>query len=113
MSTPPATTTTVVAVTMTPAAVRTDGGSLRSRDMRRSMTFKRPTCGTLRPSDRLWAGLHEGSDQPEEREEDPKEEHPPVAVSERPEAQEEEQQQVQKQAADTDSPPHTSSIRWF
>jgi hypothetical protein len=60
------------------------------------MTFKRLACGTLRPSGRLWAGLHEGSDQPEEREEDPEEEHPPMAVSERPEAKEEEQQQAQE-----------------
>src|SRR4026209_1135363 len=103
MSAPPATTTTVVAVTMTPAAVRTDGGSLRNRDMRRSMTFKRATCGTLRPLGRLWGGVHAGPDQPKQREEDPEEEHPPMAVSERPEAEEEEQQHVQDEAADADS----------
>ena len=48
--------------------------------------------------------MHEGSDQPEQREEYPAEEQPPVSVSERPEAEEEEQQQVQDQAADTRFP---------
>jgi hypothetical protein len=47
-------TTTVVAVTMTPAAVRTDGGSLRNRVKRRSMTFKRAICA------RLFFGLSAG-----------------------------------------------------
>src|ERR1700675_3097810 len=47
ISTPPATTTMVVAVTMTPAAVRTDGGSLRNRVRRRSVRSDRATCATL------------------------------------------------------------------
>jgi len=39
MSTPPTTTTIAVAVTMTLAAVRTEGGSRRNRDIRRSIGF--------------------------------------------------------------------------
>ena len=42
---PPATTTTAVAVTMTRAAIRTEGGSRRKRDMLRSIGFGRATRG--------------------------------------------------------------------
>jgi hypothetical protein len=42
ISTPAPTTTAVVAMTITPAAFRTDGGSRKKRATRRSMRFRRP-----------------------------------------------------------------------
>src|SRR5262249_58684142 len=55
MGLPPTTTTTAVAVTMTPAALRTDGGWRRRREVRRSIRFGRGTrAGRLNaPSPRL------------------------------------------------------------
>jgi hypothetical protein len=45
IKTSPTTTTTAVAVTFTPAAVITDGGWRRKRDMPRSISFGRTTRG--------------------------------------------------------------------
>ena len=46
MRTPPTTVISSVAVTITLAAIRTDGGSRRKRDIRRSMGFGRGMLGT-------------------------------------------------------------------
>src|SRR5215211_7949904 len=52
---------------------------------------------------------HERTDHPEQREEDPEKEHPPVSVSERHEPEREAHEQVQTDAADSNCPPHDSS----
>ena len=57
----------------------------------------------------LWR-LHEGAEDPQNREEDPEEEHPAVSISERCKPERERNEQVQKEAAETDSPPHSSSF---
>jgi hypothetical protein len=47
MSTPAPTVTRSVATTMMLTALRTDAGSCRNLDMRRSMTFGHATCPTV------------------------------------------------------------------
>src|SRR5262245_62280005 len=57
----------------------------------------------------LWPP-HERAEDPEDREEDSEEEHPPVSVPERHETKREGDGEVQKQAAESNSPPHGSSL---
>src|SRR5262245_16113761 len=54
MSTPAPTTTTTVALTITPAALRTESGSRTKRSSRRSTTFHRPMANSLLRC-RCWA----------------------------------------------------------
>src|SRR4249919_3102785 len=61
-------------------------------------------------SNSLVRRLHDGADEPEQREEDPEDEHPPVALAERSQAEREQDDEVQEEAAKTDSPPHESSF---
>jgi len=50
--------------------------------------------------------LHERADDPEQREEDPQEEHPSVPVSQRPDSEPDEEDDPEK-SAEADSPPHS------
>src|SRR5262245_9944800 len=101
MRTPPTTTTTAVAVTMTPAAVRTEGGSRRKRDVRRSIRLGRGTRGTVVLVATRRHRRDHRTDDPEERQEDARDEHHPVPLPERHHPQREDQDEVQ-QAAETD-----------
>src|SRR5205814_3763896 len=53
---------------------------------------------------------HERAEDPENREEDSEEEHPPVPVPERHQAEREHQDEVQDPGTDSDSPPHSPSL---
>src|SRR5262245_65947070 len=53
---------------------------------------------------------HEGTEDPENREEDPEEEQPSVPVSQRHDAERDEQDDVQDAPTDANSPPHDSSL---
>ena len=87
-------------------------GSSRQRPARRSSTSARscpnslvaPARLGLSGLRRLW--LHHGSDKPQQREEDPEEEHPPVSISEGYEPDREQQGEVQKGATNSDPQPH-------
>src|SRR5262245_60599924 len=53
---------------------------------------------------------HERAEDPEDREENPEEEQPPVPVPDGHHTERDHQHQVQDPCADTDSPPHKSSL---
>src|SRR5262249_9029141 len=53
---------------------------------------------------------HERAEDPQDREEDPEEEQPPMPVPDRHHTKRDHQHQVQDSGADTDSPPHESSF---
>src|SRR3977135_3378904 len=67
-----------------------------------------PPLSGLGPSRLTWR--HKGPEEPEKGEEDPEKEHPPVTVPERRKPECEKHHQVQEEAADSDSPPHNSSL---
>src|SRR5215471_10018252 len=102
ISTPPPSTMRAVAVTITLAAIRIDGGSRRNFDIRRSIGFGRGASRAFRPTraSRRWSSLitealplaaerlhrlrpggrNHRADQPEQRQEDADDEHHPVPL---------------------------------
>src|SRR5262245_38298046 len=109
MRIPPRTTTAAVAATMTPAADRTEGGSRRKRDIRRSIRLGRGTRGTFPLVATRRHRRDHRTDDPEERQEDAGDEHHPVPLPERHHPEREDEHEVQ-QAAETDTPPHSASL---
>src|SRR4051812_34665960 len=84
-------------ITKQPAACSRRKASTRSSCFRRSSGLGRHP---LRRS-------HEGAEDPENREEDPEEEHPAVPVSQRHHPEREDQDEVQQRAANSNAPPHS------
>src|SRR5215831_6308418 len=125
------TTINAVAVTITLAAMRIEGGERRNFDMRRSkrlcgsgalrtvwpavsrcrrvlVIVVPPEAGAraLRSRRRSWRDHR--PDEPEDREEDPDDEHHPVALPEGHHPERDQQDEIEERA-ESDSPPHRSS----
>src|SRR5262249_46533135 len=98
MRTPPTTTTTAVAVTITLPAVRPEGGSRRKRDVRRSIRLGLGTRGTVVLVAARRHGRDHRADDPEERQEDAGDEHHPVPLPERHHPEREDEHEVQQAA---------------